>query len=328
MLMNAIHRDVIAIVVSLSAVLAPLTLRADVYPSRPVRFINPAAAGSATDIVGRLIGEELGKRWGQSVIMDNRPGAGGVVAGQAAAQAAPDGHTFFFAAASALVIAPHLHPGTLHYDPERDFAPVGFVTEIPLVIGVRTTLAAQSLTDLLTLAAREPGGIHYAANTPGSFPHLAGELFARQAGVKLTFVPYKGAAAALHDLAGGRIAMIVEGVSGISGGLKSGQVRPLAVTSDRRLPDFPAIPAASETLAGFGAVGWFALFAPAKAPLPVLEKVHDDLRAVLSQPDLVTRLQSLGSYPRYMTRQQLAQYVRSERERWGNVARQLELKPQ
>jgi tripartite-type tricarboxylate transporter receptor subunit TctC len=196
------------------------------------------------------------------------------------------------------------------------------------VIAVRASLPAQSLQDLLALASRTPGAIEYAANAPGTFPHLAGELFARRAGVKLTFVPYKGAAAALQDIAGGRIAMIVEGVSGISGALQSGQLRALAVTSDKRLPDLPDVPAVSESLPGFTAVGWFAMFAPARSPLAVIDKVHADLRTVLAQPDVIARLQALGSYPRYMTREQLAEYVRSERAVWGSIVRQLDLKTQ
>jgi len=308
-------------------VIAPLQVHGDGYPARPVRFINPAAAGSATDVVGRLVADQLAKRWGQPVITENRPGGGGVVAAQSAAQASPDGYTLFFAAASAFVIAPHLHRA-LPYEPDRDFVPVGFVAEIPLVIGVRASLPARSLQDLLALASRTPEAIEYAANAPGSFPHLAAELFARRASVKLTFVPYKGAAAALQDIAGGRIAMIVEGLSGISGALQSGQLRALAVTSDKRLPDLPDVPAVSESLPGFSAVGWFAMFAPAKTPPDVVDRVHADLRAVLAQPDVISRLQGMGSYPRYMTREQLAEYVRSERALWGSIVRQLDLKTQ
>jgi tripartite-type tricarboxylate transporter receptor subunit TctC len=302
-------------------------VQGDVYPARPVRLINQAALGSATDVVGRLVADQLAKRWGQPVITDNRPGGGGVVAAQAAAQSAPDGYTLFFAAASSLVIAPHLHR-SLPYEPDRDFVPVGFVTEIPLVIAVRASLQAQSLQELLALAAHTPGAIEYAANAPGTFPHLAGELFARRAGVKLTFVPYKGAAAALQDIAGGRIAMIVEGVSGISAALQSGQVRPLAVTSDKRLPDLPDVPTVSESLPGFAAVGWFALFAPVRTSSAVIDKVHADLRSVLAQPEVVARLQALGSYPRYMTREHFAEYVRKERALWGSIVQQIDLKTQ
>jgi tripartite-type tricarboxylate transporter receptor subunit TctC len=325
--MKALRRAAIVASLAVIGVIAPLQVQGDGYPARPVKFINPAAAGSATDVVGRLVADQLAKRWAQAVITENRPGAGGVVAAQSAAQAAADGYTLFFAAASSFVIAPHLHR-SLPYEPDRDFVPVGFVTEIPLVIAVRASLPAQSLQDLLALASRTPGAIEYAANAPGSFPHLAGELFARRAGVKLTFVPYKGAAAALQDIAGGRIAMIVEGVSGISGALQSGQLRALAVTSDKRLPDLPDLPAVSESLPGFTAVGWFAMFAPAKSPLAVIEKVHTDLRTVLAQADVIARLQALGSYPRYMTREQLAEYVRSERALWGSIVRQLDLKTQ
>jgi tripartite-type tricarboxylate transporter receptor subunit TctC len=325
--MKALRRAATAACLALIGVAAPLQAQGDGYPARPVKFINQAASGSATDVVGRLVADQLAKRWSQPVITENRPGGGGVVAAQSAAQAASDGYTLFFAAASSFVIAPHLHR-SLPYEPDRDFTPVGFVTEIPLVIGVRASLPAQSLAELFALASRSAGAIEYAANAPGTFPHLAGELFAQRAGIKLTFVPYKGAAAALQDIVGGRIAMIVEGVSGISGALQSGQLRALAVTSAKRLPDLPEVPAVSESLPGFSAVGWFALFAPARTRMEIVDKAHADLRAVLAQPDVIARLQGLGSYPRYMTRHELAEYVRSERALWGSIVKQLDLKTQ
>lgn len=321
------RRAFIASWLSLVAFSVPSQAHGDQYPARPVRLINQSAVGSATDVVGRMVAEQLAKRWGQPVITENRPGAGGVQAAQAAAQAAADGYTLFFAAASSLVITPHLHR-SLPYDPERDFAPVGFVTEVPLVIAVRPSLPAQSLQQLVALASSSAGAIQYAANASGSLPHLAAELFARRAGVKLSFIPYKGAAAALQDIAGGRVAMIVEGVSGISGALRSGQLRALAVTSEQRLPDLPDVPAVSESIRGFSAVGWFALLAPAATPPAVLDKAHVDLQAVLAESGLAARLQALGSYPRHMTRDQLARFLRSERALWGSIVKQLDLKAQ
>ena len=322
--MNWLHR--IAFAIGILAATPAATCQA-AFPARPVKLINPAAAGSATDVVGRIVGEELGRLWRQAAVTENRPGGGGVVAAQAAVQAGADGHTLFFATASSLVIAPHLH-SNLAYDPERDFIAIGFVTEVPLVIAVRPSLPAHSLKELISLASRNRHGLEYAANAQGTFPHLAGELFAQRAGIKLTFVPYKGAASALHDVAGGRLAMMIEGVSGISGALQAGQLRALAVTSEKRLPDFPELPSVSESIPQFSAVGWFALLAPAKTPSAVAARLHADLRAVLERDEVAIRLRALGSYPRYMTMEQLSDFIRRERALWGSVVKQIGLKPQ
>ena len=306
---------------------SPVTARGADYPVKPVKLIVAAAAGMAGDVIGRIVAEQLGKQWGQSVVVENRFGAGGVVASQAVAQSPADGYTLYLAAASALVIAPNVER-LLPFDPETAFAPVGFVAESPLLVGVRSSLEVRSLAELIALATRQPGTIDYAASYAGSFPHLAAERFADQAGVKLTFVPYKGGAQAIPDLVSGRIAMMVEGLASVAGTVKAGQLRPLAVTSAKRLPDLPDVPAVAETVPGFAAVGWFAVMAPGNTPPAILAKIHADLRQVIAQPDVVARFQALTLYPRYMPQAEFAEFIRSERAQWGAVVKKIGFKPQ
>ncbi|MFM9889014.1 MAG: Bug family tripartite tricarboxylate transporter substrate binding protein [Burkholderiales bacterium] len=299
------------------------------YPTKPVRVISQGAVGGAVDVTTRIVADQLGRIWNQSVVVDNRPGGGGggVVAAQAVAKSPPDGYTLFAVAASAFVIAP-VTQNSLPYDPERDFAPIGFIAENPLVVGVAQTVPARTVSELIALAKREPGKIEYGANLPGSFPNLTAELFASRANVSFTFVPYKGIAPALQDMMAGRIAMVVDGIGGIAGPLKSGVLRPLAVTSARRLPNYPEIPSLAETLPGFEAIGWFALVAPAGTTASIVSKVSHDLRRAIEQPEVNAKLVALGSYPRPMTPEQLAAFIRQERERWAPVVRRMELKPQ
>ena len=298
---------------------------ADNFPNRPVRFINQAAVGSSLDVVARLVAERLALSWKQPVVVDNRPGGGGVIAGQTSAKATPDGYTFFFAAASGLTIAPYVGQKA-PYDPEKDFVPVAFISENPFAIAVRASLPARSLPDLIQYAARNPKKLNYAANAAGTFPHLVAELFASRAGVQLQFVPYRGAAAALQDLMGGRIDMIVEGIAGISSAVDAGHLRLIALTSERRLGNLPEIPVVGEFIPGYVATGWFMLVAPSKTPASIVQRVHSDLRQALEDPAIVARLAMLATHPRYMTREQCALFMRKERDLWAPIARQLELK--
>ncbi len=311
-----------------SAVLAAAAMAsAQEYPAKPVRVISQGAVGGAVDVTARIVADQLARIWNQSVFVDNRPGGGGVVAAQAAAKSAADGYTLFAVAASAFVIAPVTHKN-LPYDTEKDFAPIGFIAENPLVVGVAERIPVRTASELIALAAREPGKIEYGANAPGSFPNLTAELFASRANVVFTFVPYKGIAPALQDLMAGRIAMVVEGIGGIAGQLKSGALRPIAVTSAQRLPNYSEIPTLAETLPGFEAIGWFALVAPAGTPASIVSKVSDDLRRAIAQPEVNAKLIELGSNPRPMTPEQLATFIRQERERWAPVVRQMAFKPQ
>ena len=275
------------------------TAHAQDFPSKPVKFITGANAGSSGDILARVLGENLSATWKQPVVIDNKPGAGGLISGQALLASPPDGHTVFVAAGSYVVITPAT-TATMPYDVDRDFVPLAFVAEIPLVIAARAGTPFKTLPELIAYAKANPGKVNYAANTPGTFPNLATEYFAEKAGIKMTFVPYKGTAPALQDILGGRLDLAVEGVGPYAAAIKAGQLVPLAVTSERRDPTLPDVPAVAETLPGYSAVGFY---------------------VALAQPAIAKRYAEMGMYAKPMTREEVAAFIRKEREIWGGVVK-------
>lgn len=297
------------------------------FPSKPVRFITGAAPGSTGDVLARVLGEHLSGVWKQPAVIDNRPGGGGVIASQAVLGAPPDGHTVFVAAGSYVTITPWTLKN-VPYDVDKDFAPLAFIAEIPLVIGARMDAPFKSLGELIAHAKANPGKVNYAANSPGTFPNLATEYFAERAGVKLHYIPYKGTAAALPDIIGGRLDVIVEGAGALGGAIKGGQVRPLAVTSTQRDPTQSDVPSVAETIPGFAAVGFFAALAHGKTPEPVARKLSDDFRAALAQPAVAKRLAETGNYVRPMSREEVTAFIRKEREIWGAVIKKMGFTPQ
>jgi tripartite-type tricarboxylate transporter receptor subunit TctC len=296
------------------------------FPNKPVRFITGAAAGSSGDILARALGDALSATWKQPVVIENRPGGGGVIAGQALLSAPPDGHTVFIAAGSYLTITPATD-ASIPFDVDRDFTPLAFIAEIPLVIAARPGTPFRTLQELIAYAKANPGKVNYAANTPGTFPNLATEYFADKAGIKLTFVPYKGTAAALQDILGGRLDVAVEGVGPYAAAIRAGQLIPLAVTSERRDPTLPNVPAVAELLPGYSAVGFYAALAHAKTPEPLSAKLSADLRAALGQPAITKRYADLGMYAKPMTREEVAAFIRKEREIWAGVVKRTGVAP-
>jgi len=299
-------------------------VRADTFPERPVTIIASLTAGSGPDVVARIIAERLGQVWGRQVLVSNQAGAGGLIATRTAAAAAPDGYTLYMAASSAFIVLPETQ-AKLPFDLDRDFVQLAFISEQPMVIAAATSLAVSTLADLIALARQRPGEILYSANTRGSLPHLAGELFRSRAAIDVTFVPYPGTPPALQDAIGGRVPMIVNGMSSLLGAIRSGSVKALAVASATRLPNFPDLPTVAETLPGFEANGWFVMLAPAGTPNPVTHKVGQDLRAVLGEPGVKARLEALGVYTRFMSESELAAFIRKEQAVWKPVIRQVGL---
>jgi len=296
------------------------------FPVKPVRFITGAAAGSSGDILARVLGDHLSAAWKQPVVIENRPGGGGVIASQALLAAPADGHTVFIAAGSYLTITPATE-ASLPYDVDRDFTPLAFLAEIPLVIAARPGTPFRTLPELIAYAKANPGKVNYAANTPGTFPNLATEYFAEKAQIKLTFIPYKGTAAALQDILGGRLDLAVEGVAPYAAAIKAGQLIPLAVTSERRDPTLPDVPAVAELLPGYSAVGFYSALAHAKTPEPLSARLSADFRAALAQPAIAKRFAELGFYVKPMTREQLAAFIRKEREIWTGVVKRTGVAP-
>lgn len=296
------------------------------FPSKPVRFITGANAGSTGDVLGRVLADNLSTLWQQPTIVENKPGGGGLIASQATLGAPADGHTICICAGSYVTITPAT-TANMPYDVDKDFTPIAFVAEIPLVIGARPDLPYKTIPELIGYAKANPGKVDYAANTPGTFPNLATEYFSQRAGIKMNFVPYKGSAPALTDLMGGRLDLVVEGVAALGGAIKGGQLRPLAVTSSQRDPTLPNVPTVAETIPGFSAIGFYVVLAHAKTPEPLAQKLSDDFRQVLAKPDVAAKLAETGNYVRPMTRPEVTAFIKREREVWGDVIKKLGFTP-
>jgi tripartite-type tricarboxylate transporter receptor subunit TctC len=313
--------------VALAAGTASLA-RTGTYPSKPVKIIAQAPPGAGPDVIVRMVADRLSHTWGQQVVIINRPGAGGLIAAEAAATTSEhDGHTLYMASASALVVLPETQ-AQLPFSFDRDFVPLGLIGEQPFVIAASNALNISTLAEFIALAKQRPGELMYAANYTGTLPHLVGEYFRHRSGIDMTFVPYtRGARAALTDIMGGRVSMIIESLPALSGAIQGQIVKPLAVSSPRRLPQFPDLPTITETIPGFVAQGWFVLLAPAGTPPEIVQKASSDLRTVLGEPELQQKFASQGTFVHPMSGTELAAFVRSEQEMWKPIVRQAGLAP-
>jgi len=315
------RRHFLVIGLSLAACTTAPAAYAGAYPSRPVKIILQAPAGNGPDVILRIISDRLGGVWQQQPVIINRPGAGGLLATQAAVAAEPDGYTLFNAITSTLLVLPVTQ--NLPFDLNHALLPVGQLGEQPFVIGVSPSLGVNTLPELIALAKSKPGKILYAAAGRGSMPHLASELLRSRADIDIGFVPYPSTTQAIQDIVGGRIAVIFESMSGLEGPISAGWIKPIAVTSPRRLPNFPDIPAAAETVSGYRASGWFVLMARAGTPDAIVQKLNGDLRTVLGQPELQEKLAKLGTYVHPMSVSETAQFIESEQKLWQPIARKL-----
>jgi len=298
------------------------------WPQRPVRLVLSQPAGSGPDILARYIGDQLARAWGQAVVIDNKPGGQNVIGAVAAARSAPDGHTFYYATTAAMVTNMFTFK-TLPYDPVKDFAPVRLVGRSPFVIAAGAGFAARDLKEALAMAKAQPGGIAIATEGPKTFSGMLADSVAGMAGVRFNHVPYTKAPDALQDVMGGRVQLVCLPDAALSSYLKGGQVRALAVSTAARQPGMPDVPALSETFAGFDYSGWNGVFAPAGTPADVIARVNRDLEALMQQPEVVQRLQFLGSQPEaHMSVAQFDTFMRSERERWAKLVKQLDIQPE
>jgi tripartite-type tricarboxylate transporter receptor subunit TctC len=293
------------------------------YPDRPVKIINDSAPGSATDVATRLIAERLGVIWGQQPVVENRPGAGGSIAVRAAMQATPDGYTLYVGAAStftALKGAPGVAPN-LPIELPRDFTPIGFMTLQPMFIAVSPKIGVKSLPELIALAKQKPGELSYATTGRGRITHLTMELVQERAGIQLQMIPYTGGpTAAMSDVGTGRVAIVIEGYSGLAGGLNSGLIKGIAVSSLERLDDFKDLPTVAETLPGFFAGGWNVLLAPVGTPDAIVQKVSADLRKALDEPEVKKKLAQLGGYLHPMKPAEVTAFAQEQQRIWRPIA--------
>lgn len=306
---------------ALVALIAAPTARAENYPAKPVTIITPAAAGNSPDIVTRLVADRLTQLWKQQVIVLNRPGAGGLIGAQAAAQAEKDGYTLYMTQSSTWTVLPVLQPGKIPPAPETSFAPVGMVGEQPMGVAVNKDVPVKSVAELIAYIKKQPDGILFSATNRGSQSHLTGELLRDRGKLNMSFVHSEGAAKSLTDVIAGRIPLVFEGLAGLRGGIQSGGIRLIAVTSAERLPKMEDVPTAAETVPGVVSNGWLALMAPAGTPDAIVQKVAADLKTVIADPEVQERFHVLGTYSRDMTPAQLLEFMHSEENKWWPVVR-------
>ena len=292
------------------------------WPNRPVKVIMASAPGSAPDVIARIVTDRLAQIWGQQVLIINRAGAGGLIALQTLATAERDNHTLYLPSSSSLVVLPETNK-SLPIDLQKDIVPIGFVGEQPFVIVASNGLGVNSLPELIALAKKKPGELTYAANFRGSLPNMTGEMFRTKAGIEMTFVPYPGAPQGLQDVMGGRLSAMVEGLAAFTGALASNSVKPLAVTSPKRLPNMPDLPTVAETLPGFSSSGWFVLLAPTGLSADVVSKINADLKTALDNPEVQSRFEKAATYIRHLSPDDTGKFIRDEQEAWRPIVRQV-----
>ncbi|MEA3152971.1 MAG: hypothetical protein QOK44_560 [Betaproteobacteria bacterium] len=316
-----------ALLIVLGAIAAfPHASSAQGYPSRPVRMVVAQAAGGPTDVVTRIFAVRLTELLGQQVVVDNRPGAGGSVAGDIVAHAPADGYTLCAAANGTVAIAPHFLK--LSYSVTRDLTPVALLGNSPLALMVYPGLPANSVKELIALAKARPGTINFASSGQGGTGHLAGELFKMMARVNITLVPYKGAGPALVGVVAGEIQMLMSGLSSGLPYIKQRQVRALAVTSPKRLAVLPDTPAVAETVPGYEAGSWYAILTRAGTPRPIIDLLNQESVKAINAPDIQSKLISAGVDPETLTPEQLGVKIRTDTERWGRVVKAAGVKQQ
>jgi len=292
---------------------------ADDYPNKPIKIISDSAPGSALDVTFRMMMDRLGADLGQQIVPIAQPGAGGAIAAHAASDAIPDGYTFFAPALSLFISLPGKAENLPLVLP-RDFLPVGSLAELPMFICASGQSGIKTLPELIERAKRRPGEISFAATGIGRLTHLTGLLLASKASIKLEAVPYSGGpAAALTDVIGGRVPVIIEGYSGLAGAIQAHTVNVLAVASTHRLPDFPDLPTVAETLPGFAAGGWQGIVAPLRTPAPAVQKINESLRKVLSESALAKQLALRGAYVDPMSPSEVNAFINAQQEQWHPV---------
>lgn len=291
------------------------------YPNKPVRMVVPFPPGGTTDILARAVGQKLSEAWGQQVVIDNRPGAGGNIGTDLVAKAPADGYTLLMGTVGTQAINASLY-AKLPFDPVKDFAPVTLVASVPNVLVVNKTIPSNSVKELIALAKSKPGQLNFASSGNGTSIHLAGELFKSMTGISMTHIPYKGSAPALTDLIGGQTNMMFDNLPSSMQHIKSGTLRALAVTSAKRSPALPDVPTVAESgVPGFEASSWFGVLAPAGTPKEIVAKINADIVKALAAPDIKERLSGQGAEPVGNSPEQFAAYIKTEIVKWAKVVK-------
>ena len=317
-----------AITLAVAAAHVALAAAAQAWPSQPIKFIVSQSAGGSIDIAARLIGQKLAESLGRQVIVDNRAGANGMIAGEAAARAQPDGYTFLMTSPSTLTINQHVYK-KVPYDALRDFIPVTQTTSIVFALTVNAASSFRTVADLVAAARVKPDAIRFASAGIGNQSHLAAELFAAAAGVQMLHVAYKGEAPAITDLLGGQVDMIFGTAPALLPHVKSGKLRALAVGQARRAAAAPDVPSIAE--AGYPAVsvtGWTGIVAPTGTPAPIIRRLHDEVVKVLALPDVRETLARAGAEPVGGTPEQFGEFIRAETLKWGAAVKRAGIVPE
>jgi tripartite-type tricarboxylate transporter receptor subunit TctC len=298
-----------------------LPAAAQTYPSKPIRFLMPHPPGAGMDFVSRTVANKLTESWGQQVIVDSRPGAGGVMGLQIAAKTTPDGYTFVPSSIGPLAVNPSLHR-KLPYDPVRDFDTVTTLISALNILVVNPAVPAKSVKDLIALAKSQPGKLKYASSANGNTDHLAGELFKMLAGVDMVHIPYKGGGPAALAILSGEVDAIFAVYQNIAPQLNAGKLRPLAVAVGKRWPTLPDVPTVAEMgVPGFEVVNWYGLVAPARTPREIITKMNKEVVRILQMPDVIKVLADNGMVPLPSTPEQFSAFLKSEIKKWGKVVR-------
>ena len=294
-------------------------LSAEEFPTKPIRMIVPYAAGGGTDIVARIVAQKLQDKWGAAVVVENRGGAGGNLGAEDVFTAAPDGYTILFTAQGPLVVNQSLYE-KLPYDPSK-FTPISLVVIAYNALLAYPEVPATDLRQLIDYAKAHPDKLNYASQGVGTAAHLTAELFKSMAGVKIDHVPYRGSGPALTDLVAGHVDLMFSELAPSLPYIQSGQLRALAVSSDKRLAALPGIPTVSEVLPGFVVTSWWAIVAPPGTPAAIADKLSSGIGEVVREPEVAKRLTDLSMVPKGSTPGELATFIKEEAERWGNVIR-------
>lgn len=312
--------------VALSLAIAAPVVAQQNFPNQPVKMIVTTGAGGAPDVIARIVAEGLSRHWGQQVFVTNHPGAAGSIGMKVAGSAPPDGYTLMHALSSSFVALPEVASG-FPYDLVRDFVSIGFICEQPMAFAVPPELGINTMQEFIDYVKKRPGQVNVAVLSRGGIPHLLSEWIKMEAKLDMTSINYPGTPAGLSDVMGGRVQAISDGLPSLAGAINGGKLKLLAVGAQQRLPNFPNTPTISETLPNIKrALGWFALMAPPGTPQPVAQKISDDLKIVLAQPELKEKFQSIASYTRPMNPTELLAYIREEQALWKPVIEQIGMK--
>ena len=303
-----------------AALLAAGLAHAQQWPTKQVRFVVPFAPGGTTDILARLLGQQLSESFGQPFVIDNRAGAGGNIGAAEVAKSAPDGYTIMMGTPGTQAINQFIYT-KMPYNTEKDFAPVSFVARVPNVLVVHPSVPAKSLQDLISHARANPNKLNSASPGAGTTGHLSLELFKKLTGVQIQHVPYKGSGPALNDLIGGQVQMTIDNLPSALPHIQSGKLVALGVTTDQKVAVLPDVPTVASAVPGYEASSWFVVVAPAGTPEPIVARLSGEIDKLLKKPAVLERMKQLGADPVGGTPQQLARHLASETNKWREVAR-------